>query len=309
MKLATTWILPEWSKGKTVVEPEQKGDGWWAGAPSVAAQGDEIFLAYRLRRPVAEGRGYANVVARSRDGLKFEQVARLEASKFGTESLERPALVVTPEGKWRLYVSVATPGSKHWRVDMVEAETPDGLAQAPARTVLPGDDQWGVKDPVVLWAEGRWHLWASCHPLDVKGHEDRMVTMYATSQDGVDWIWEGTVLEGRPGKWDARGVRVTAVAVGPDTVTAYYDGRANADENWYERTGVAVGSWETTRSGRRIGKFTAEGEDPAVVSPHSPHTFRYVTFIDLPDGNRRFYYEAAREDGSHELRTELVPAR
>jgi len=289
------------------VEPEQTGAGWWAGAPSVVEHDGDIFLAYRLRRPVAEGRGYANVVARSRDGLKFEQVARLEASKFGAESLERPALVVTPAGKWRLYVSVATPGSKHWRVDMVEADTSAGLADAAYRTVLPGDDKWGVKDPVVLWAEGRWHLWASCHPLDVAGHEDRMVTMYATSDNGVDWAWEGTVLEGRAGKWDARGVRITAVADDGERVTAYYDGRASADENWYERTGVAVGAWETDEAGRlRIGKFAAEGLEPAVVSPNRPHTFRYVTFLDLPDGKRRFYFEGAREDGSHELRTELI---
>ncbi len=62
----------------------------------------------------------------------------MDRDAFGGESLERPALVRTPEGRWRLYVSVATPDSKHWRVDLLEADDPANLADAPPRTVLPG---------------------------------------------------------------------------------------------------------------------------------------------------------------------------
>ena len=74
--------------------------------------------------------------------------------RFGAESLERPALVRTAEGRWRLYVSGATPGTKHWWVDVLEADTPEGLATAPRRTVLPGDDRHAVKDPVIVVAGG-----------------------------------------------------------------------------------------------------------------------------------------------------------
>jgi hypothetical protein len=64
-------------------------------------------------------------------------------------SMERPALVVTPEGRWRLYVCCATPSSKHWWIDVLEAGEPEGLAGAEARTVFAGDDRVGVKDPVI----------------------------------------------------------------------------------------------------------------------------------------------------------------
>src|SRR6516162_10187092 len=38
-----------------------------------------------------------------------------------------------------------------------------------------------------------------------------MTTEYATNMNGLDWTWQGTALCGRPGEWDARGTRVTAV--------------------------------------------------------------------------------------------------
>src|SRR6476620_9843560 len=83
-----------------VVAPEQAGPGAWAGGPSALLVGDTIYLAYRLRRPVGQGRGYANVLARSTDGLRFHPVATVGKDRFGGEALERPALVVTPDGRW-----------------------------------------------------------------------------------------------------------------------------------------------------------------------------------------------------------------
>src|SRR5215468_5030100 len=96
--------------GQLVVGPPSRGPGNWAGAPSAVCAGDVVWLAYRLRRPDAEGRGYANVIARSEDGVRFEEVARLTSDEFGAASLERPALVMRPGGGWRIYVSCATHG-------------------------------------------------------------------------------------------------------------------------------------------------------------------------------------------------------
>ena len=123
---------------QVVVAAPGDGPGYWAGGPSISLDGDGVFwLAYRLRRPLGAGRGYANVVSRSEDGVEFETVTVLGREEFGSESLERPALVASGDGTWKLYVSCATPGTDHWRVDVISAGDPSKFDAKAATTVLP----------------------------------------------------------------------------------------------------------------------------------------------------------------------------
>lgn len=288
-----------WDEAEVVAVPDDPRPGAWAGGPSAVLDDGTWWLAYRLRRPVGEGRGHGVVLARSDDGVRFREVARIGKDGFGAESLERPALVRTPTGRWRLYVSCATPGSKHWWVDLLEAATPPELATATPRTVLPGSERLAVKDPVVRRHGDGWRLWASVHPLDDLDATDRMTVEQAASRDGVSWTWGGTALAGRAGRWDARGVRPATVWQEGGRTWATYDGRASAEENWEERTGLAeVGP---------DGALVPVGDVPLLQSPNAPHGLRYADVVPLPDGSRRWYYEATRADGAHELRTVLEP--
>jgi len=282
-----------------VVRPAAGSGGQtWVGSPSAVRAGEEIVIAYRLRDP--ERRGYAVEVARSADGVHFDTLVSIGKEEMACESLERPALIRTPAGIWRLYLSCATAGTKHWRVELIEAAAPDDFDPAESRVVLSGDAALAVKDPVIVDHGGLWHLWASVHPLDDPEQTDRMATDYATSADGLAWTWHGRALKPRPGEWDGRGARVTAVRFNGEGIMAFYDGRASAAQNCEERTGVAAGTGPEA--------LTALGTSCVAESSDPGYGLRYVTVVDLGDGSERLYYELTNARGSHDLVTEFRPA-
>jgi hypothetical protein len=281
---------------EVVVPAPGEGAGFWAGGPSAVVDDGAIWLAYRLRRPVTLGRGYANVVARSEDGRHFTTVAILTSDQFGSASLERPALVRVPGGGWRLYVSCSTAGSKHWWVEAIDAPSVAELPTGRRTVVLPGDRTVAWKDVVVRADAGGWQMWACRHPLD-DGEEqaDRMTTWYATSADGLDWTLRGEALAPTQGTWNARGTRITSVVAEHGQWWAIYDARRSAEENWLERSGLAVGDAPE--------RFTAAA---GPVPDRVGDVLRYVSLVAV-DGGHRAYFEGSAADGSHDLRTVYIP--
>ena len=298
--------LPDPERASVAISAPGEGPGYWAGGPSAVEVDGVFYLAYRLRRPVGRGRGYAVVVARSEDGEHFETLTVLERDAFDCESLERPALVALPGGGWRLYVSCATPGTLHWRVDVLDAASPASFDPSSARTMLPGDERTAYKDNVVLFDGQKWHLWVCCHLIEDPSEADRMCTRYATGPDGLSWTqWHGVVLEGRPGTWDARGARIASVLPTPQGWVAYYDGRALAEQNWEEQTGLAHA---TAANGNGTAPHFVPLDGPLATSPNGGGGLRYVSAVPLAAGGHRLFYEATRPDGAHDLLTEYVPS-
>lgn len=300
--------------GTTVFEPPGSGPGWWVGAPSALWTGDRFYLSYRIRQPKPD-RGTDLLIARSSDGVRFEPVWNASKTDFGSSSVERSALVRVGENDWRLYVSYVDGADDRWRIDLLEAGSPDGFDPNARRRVLTAADigAEGVKDPWVARLNGGWCMLASYAPApddaDVRvdqlhGTKDvfntgltSSVTGLAISPDGRTWRWEGSVLEPHAGGWDGYASRLNTVVGGTGGWIGFYDGSASVAENYEERCGL-VTSDSPTRAWRRYG------DRPAVGAAGGPGTVRYVEAVQTSEWIR-FYYEYTRPDGSHELRTLL----
>ena len=262
------------------IDPPGDGYGFWAGGPSAVFHDGQYWLAYRLRRPVSEGRGYANVVARSVDGVRFETVATVTSAQFECASLERPALVPLPGGGWRLYVSCSTVNSKHWWVEAIEADTAgragrrtphrragrrrrhglEGRRRQPHRRARLADV--GVPAPARRWRRrGRPHA-------DLVRDQRRRPGLDVHRRPGAG---PGS----RPG--DLGPARSPGGRAWPpiDGVwTMLYDGRADAAENWEERTALAVG--------HRTGALRAVPIAPIGGHLRAATGLRYASFLADP---------------------------
>ena len=63
--------------------------------------------------------------------------------------------------------------------------------------------------------------------------------------------------------------------IGEEPLTVLYDGRADAESNWFETTGVAV--WDGER-------LVADAGVAPIASPYSDGAFRYASAVALGDG-------------------------
>jgi hypothetical protein len=160
--------LPRYEHAVVVLSGSRARPGNWAGGASSVLVDGAFWLAYRIRRPLNSGRGVGVVVAKSVDGVNFKQLCEVSREAFGAASLERPVIMPT-DVSWRLYLTCATPNSKHRWIDALDAERPEELPFGDRHVVLPGNDQWAVKDPVIIRDHESCRMWVCWRPLGNAG--------------------------------------------------------------------------------------------------------------------------------------------
>ncbi|MFA0766490.1 MAG: hypothetical protein OXFUSZZB_002265 [Candidatus Fervidibacter sp.] len=299
--------------GTTLVPPPAEGRGNWAGAPSVWwDESGDVWLVYRLRKPHPH-RGYLVRIARSTDGIHFATVWEVSKEQWGTESMERCALLRLEPNRWRLFVSFVDPADRRWRIDALDAPSPDRFDPTQRRKVLTANEVGveGVKDPVIYQLAGLWLMFVSFSPTPPSVTEEMRQAMHATgdvfatglsrsatgltiSADAENWHWQGEVFSNRFGEWDGYAGRISSIVWLPPVFVAFYDGSRTVDENYEERTGIAFSfdlrRWERVSLSR-----------PALVAPYGTGSLRYLDAVLVGD-ELWCYYEMSRPDGSHELR-------
>jgi len=306
------------SGGWVVRQPPGEGKGNWAGAPSAFYDGEEgrFFLSYRLRKPLTQGRGYLTCIAESKDGKEFNDIWSGKATEFNSPSIERSALIKTPEGRYRLYVSYVEALDNRWRIDMLEADHPSRFDPTRRQPVLrPADvDSEGVKDPYVILIGGMYYMYVPYGPKttvtagstaeDLHGTGNVFTTArlahptgLAVSTDGVHFEWKEDVI--RPGEgWDCNVARLACVVYVPPVFTAFYDGRTGKGDVYEDRTGVAMGLTPD-----RFESLSRK--EPVLCSPWGTGSLRYMDIVPLGD-SFYYFYEQCRPDGAHELRGNAV---
>ena len=308
--------------GAVVVEPPGDGDGYWAGAPSAVydMSTNQFYLSYRLRSPSGDrgwlGRGGETVIAAGSPCEGFEKVWSARKEDFEALSIEKSCVMLTREGRVRLYVSYASRHDFRWRIDLMEADTPAALDPTQRVNVLSPENTGteGVKDAVIHVVGGLYHLYANMAPrpaTDGWAKRDRMhresnafvsgevacPTGLAVSPDGIHFDWQGEVLSCGDA-WDGYLARMSAMIYTPPVFTAIYDGRPNSGANYSDSPGLAITS--DLRTFHKLDRGR-----PLMRSPYGHGTLRYVEVLRVGD-TLHYFYEMERPDTAHELRAIAV---
>ena len=291
-------------------EPPGSGAGHWAGAPGAFNDGDTLYLVYRLRWPRPR-RGGELRIARG-DGDRLETIWTANREDFGSQSIERCAILRSGR-TWRLYVSYVDGIDDRWRIDVIEAGTPDSFDPAARRLAFDADmaKAVAVKDPWIRRVDNRWWMFVSyggrpegdARKLHASGDAlstgaVKSETGLATSDDGLRWRWEGRVFAAATKGWDKATARLTTAFRGDDGWLGLYDGASDISENYEERCGMARSA--DLRTWERIGS------EPAFGAAGGPGTVRYVESVAFGE-KLLFFFERTRMDGAHELCMSSAP--
>lgn len=290
------------TKGDVIRVPPGRGYGYWVGGHKVSwdSESGRLWLFYRERTPLEKGRGGTAYVARSDDGVAFEDVWHVSKEELAANSIE--AGHVVRNGDWRLYLSYEIAGTTTWRIDVISAERPEDFVAQARRTVLNPHDygiQW-IKDPVVVMRDSQTWLYAAAPPREADVRTGLVLearpldaSVLAVSNDGLIFDEIEYVFEA-PGdtSWHGRRARINCVFPWNGEWAATFDGGRSSYHNYEEMAGLAVGA-----DGRSFTRIV--GDEPWLSSPHG--CVRYAFVIDCPLGTF-VYYEYTRSDGSHDLR-------
>jgi hypothetical protein len=262
-----------------------------------------VYLVYRLRWPRPRRGGELRIALG--DGTHFRTIWSATREDFGSQSIERCA-ILRDGRRWRLYVSYVDGIDDRWRIDVIEAGTPDSFDPAARRLALGTDkaNAIAVKDPWIRRVGDRWWMFVSygeptAIDRQLHGSGDALSTGavksetgLATSADGLRWKWEGKVLAAATNGWDQFTARLTTAFRSHEGWVGLYDGSADVSENYEERCGMARSA--DLRSWERMGR------GPAVGASGGPGTVRYVESV-VSEDRLLFFFERTRADGAHEL--------
>jgi len=301
------------SRGKISREPVGNRSGYWAGAPGAFYDAAEKawYLTYRLRRPrgVPPDRGGEARIARSTDLENWEDIWSINKKEYQSASIERSTLHRGADKIWRYFTSYVDPADGRWCVAMLRGTDPARLYPRNIEIVFKAQPLKleGIKDPWIFRHQDVFHMFLSVAVPTPKTTEQSHATLdiyntgecisatgLAVSPDLDHWTWQGVIFQPEGAGWDRYCRRINSVVPLNGNFLAFYDGSASHEENYEEKTGVAI-----SNNLRRWRSLSAKG--PEFISPHGSHSLRYADAL-FSDRKAFVFYEYARPGGAHDLR-------
>ncbi len=290
-----------------VLGPDKDEADWWAGAPSVVRDGEGVFwLACRMR--TAEGprgrRGYEIRILRSPDGRSFQKAHSILRTDVPIPGFERPSILRDPvTGNFKLYACGPWKEGPWAILKFDDVDHPEKFAASsvhPVIQVSPAKEPAevrvdGYKDPVVLFAEGKYH----CFVIGQFRSSERL--FHFISPDGEKWespAHPNESLMSLSG-WHDFFIRPASVLpLGPGYLFIYEGSSVTWKDPVYQ---IATG----------LG-FTFDLQHITDLTPNSPlvisttpspsfRTWRYSHWMHV--GNEVWVYaEVEKPNGAHEVR-------
>lgn len=305
-------IAHELTDYTVALEPDRDEYDWWAGAPSVARSRDgRFFLAARMREATAPRgrRGYEIRILESEDGLHFRPIRSITKHDAGLYGFERPALLANPESDTiSLYgCGEMDDGWGIWRLD--DAVDPRELVPATLRPVLAprtpfevpetAGEHHGIvrvqyKDPFIIRLAGELHMF-------VIGFDRVERPYHFVSADGEAWEQVGGPILENAG-WHNFYTRPASLLPLPVGHLLVYEG---SSVEWFDPAYNIATGLAYSLDLRRFVDITPAAPLLMSTTPGDYHTWRYSHWMHVDD-KVYVYYEAARPNGTNELRVSVL---
>jgi len=319
--------LVDQQAARVIVPPNERSAGFWFGGGNMIEDADgHLYLVGRFRNQgdsrtglhLGE-RGLELAIFRSCDrGQSFEKIVSFSKADLNLDgrevlSIEGSALHWT-DGGVELFVSTEKnnigypdgfesflkPGTGVWTIDHLQADTIEGLKQAPVRTILQSDDPQCIhmKDPFVYDRGGDLCLLFCTHPYNWSSSNTALSIRRAGATDfgevDVDFFPRGFT-------WDVAMTRGTCVVDVPPvgkfadrrTSLMFYDGGEslrNLEEHaaavkrprGYSCEEIGGAAYVVDGCWREITRLSRNR--PLFISPHGTGCSRYVDVHASGDG-------------------------
>ena len=306
---------------EVVAEPDEDAPEWWAGGPSVARDADGTFwMAARMRTADAPLglRGYEIRLFRSDDGIRFTHAHSIRREDVPIPGFERPSLLRDPHsGRFKLYGCGPFDDGPWCIFKFDDADRPDGFDPSTATPIIepspealkagerhvgvysrPVQTPTGYKDPVVLFAEGRYH----CFVIGILRAER---LFHFVSEDGERWEPVGDPAESilPLAGWHTYAVRPASVVPLGVGYLFVYEG---SDTRWPDASYNIATGLGFTFDLHHVVDLTSDR--PLLVSPTPGrlHTWRYSHWMWVGE-ELWAYAEVEKPNGAHEIRLFRLP--